>query len=183
MMPVADRFPRFPPLGAALLGPLPLAPLSIMLGRLARGMAARHPGLFARLGPHASKRFLIDPTDLPVAFLLEPAPQAPRVTAVRQSLPADWDCRIAGPLAALLGLVHGSCDGDALFFSREIVMEGDTEAALALRNALDAAELDLCGEVLAMLGPVGRLAGHGLRPAVEVAARLTGVALVRPAAQ
>lgn len=182
-MRAADRFPRFPTLGAALLAPLPLAPLSLLLGRLARGMAARHPGLFGRLGAHAGKRFLIDPTDLPMAFLLEPAPEAPRVTAVRRGEGAGWDCRIAGPLAALLGMVHGTCDGDALFFAREIVMEGDTEAALALRNALDDAELDLCAEAFATLGAVGRLAGPGLRPAAELAARLSGVALTRPAAR
>jgi predicted lipid carrier protein YhbT len=179
----AERFPRFPRLGAALLAPLPLFPLSLMLGRLARAMAARHPGLFGRLGAHAGKRFLIDPTDLPMAFLLEPAPEAPRIRSVRRGEGTGWDCRIAGPLAALLGLVHGTCDGDALFFSREIVMEGDTEAALALRNALDDAELDLCAEAFATLGPVGHVAGQALRPAAELAARLSGVALTRRVAR
>ena len=63
------------------------------------------------------------------------------------------DCRIAGQLSALLGLVHGAVDGDALFFSRDLVIEGDTEAALALRNAVDDAELDLSEEIARLAPP------------------------------
>jgi predicted lipid carrier protein YhbT len=42
----------------------------------------------------------------------------------------------------LVGMLDGSYDGDALFFSRDLVIEGDTSAVLALRNALDDAEID-----------------------------------------
>jgi predicted lipid carrier protein YhbT len=171
--------PLFPPLGARLLAPLPAGPLSLMLGHIARGMAARHPGLFARLGPHAEKRFLIDPTDLPFSFLVRPQPARPRIDVLRRAAAAAWDCRIAGPLAALLGMVHGAYDGDALFFSRDIVIEGDTEAALALRNAIDDAELDLFTEAAVSLGTAGRLAGRRLHPLVRTASRVTGVALTR----
>lgn len=172
--------PLFPPLGARLLAPLPAGPLSLVLGRVARGMAERHPGLFTRLGPHAEKRFLIDPTDLPFSFLVWPKPSGPRIEARGRVTAADWDCRIAGPLAALLGMVHGAYDGDALFFSRDIVMEGDTEAALALRNAIDDAEIDLFAEAAVSLGAVGRLAGQRLLPLARTASRITGVALTRP---
>ena len=66
-----------------------------------------------------------------------------------------WEAHIAGPFAALLGMLHGTMDGDALFFSRDIIIEGDTEAVLALRNALDDAEIDILGEITASLGPLG----------------------------
>ena len=49
--------------------------------------------------------------------------------------------------------MHGAFDGDALFFSRDLVIEGDTAAVLALRNAIDDAELDLSAEAQAMSGP------------------------------
>jgi predicted lipid carrier protein YhbT len=171
--------PLFPLIGARLLAPLPAGPLSLALGHVARGMAERHPGMFARLGPHAEKRFLIDPTDLPFSFLIRPQPARPRIDVLRRAAPSAWDCRIAGPLAALLGMVHGAYDGDALFFSRDIVIEGDTEAALALRNAIDDAELDLFTEAAENLGAAGRLAGRRLHPLVRVAGRITGVALTR----
>ena len=171
--------PLFPLLGSRLLAPLPTGPLSLVLGHVARGLAERHPGLFARLGPHAEKRFLIDPTDLPFCFLIRPKPSGPRIEALGRAAAAAWDSRIAGPLAALLGMVHGAYDGDALFFSRDIVIEGDTEAALALRNAIDDAEIDLFTEAAASLGAMGRLAGQRLHPLARTASRITGVALTR----
>jgi predicted lipid carrier protein YhbT len=73
----------------------------------------------------------------------------------RRAEAGAWDARIAGPLAALIGMVQGGYDGDALFFSRHIVIEGDTEAVLALRNALDDAEIDLAAEMARLLGPAG----------------------------
>ncbi len=175
----ASLIPRFPRAGAQLLAPLPSGPLSLLLGRAARGMAERHPGLLTRLGPHAEKRFLIDPTDLPLSFLIHPQAARPRIEALSASASPAWDCRIAGPLAALIGMIHGAYDGDALFFSRDIVIEGDTEAALALRNALDDAEIDLFEEAAESLGAPGRMAGRRLRPLARTASRITGVALTR----
>ena len=86
------------------------------------------------------------------------------------------DARISGPLAALIGLVHGAFDGDALFFSRDLVISGDTGAALALRNAVDDAELDLAEEFSAMTGPLAA----PMRRIFAMAERRTGVALTRP---
>ena len=85
-----------------------------MVGTVAR----RHPSLFTRLGDCAATTFLIDPTDLPFAFRLRPLPVAPRVEAVRRPVPtASWDARIAGPLAALLGMVHGALDGGGVYLN------------------------------------------------------------------
>ncbi len=185
-----NAIPRLPPVGAAALRFAPLAPLSFVAARFARSLGRRHPALFARLGEEADKIFLIDPTDLPFAFRLLPRPEAPRLETVRRaaagSLQAhswdarSWDARIAGSLAALIGLVHGAYDGDALFFSRDLVIEGDTAAVLALRNAIDNEEIDLAREAAALFGPFEPLAlrpAHGL---AAFAARWSGVALTRP---
>ena len=143
--------PIFPPVLARIFAPLPLLPLSLSLTAYSKRVANKHPGLFRRLGEHDHARYILDPTDLPFVICLEPKGGTPRVFAIRGS--AEGDARIAGPLAALLGLVHGAFDGDALFFSRDLVIEGDTAAALALRNAVDDAELDISEEIAAMSGP------------------------------
>ena len=57
-------------------------------------------------------------------------------------------------MLALLGLIDGSYDGDALFFSRDLVVEGDVEAVLALRNAIDDAGVDLVADTAALFGPL-----------------------------
>ena len=77
----------------------------------------------------------------------------PRVYAVR-SLPSTIDARIAGPLSALIGMTDGSYDGDALFFSRDIEIDGDMEAVVALRNAIDDSRVDFMSESVAWLGPL-----------------------------
>lgn len=159
---------------AAPLRVLPLAPLSLALTRFSRRVARQHPGLFRRLGDHDHTPFVIDPTDLPFVICLNPNRGDPRVRVTRDA--GEGETRIAGPLAALLGLVHGAFDGDALFFSRDLVIEGDTEAALALRNAIDDAELDLSAELAAASGPFAA----PMQRIFEFIERRTGICLTRP---
>jgi len=170
--PTAAPIPLAPRPLAAGLRALPLFPLAAPLSMLMRRLIAAHPGLIERLGAHGACRFVIDPTDLPLVLLMDPA-QA-RITVHRRP-PEAAQVRIAGPLAALLGLVHGTWDADALFFSRDLVIEGDTGAALALRNAIDNAELDLGAEIAALSGPMrGRLT-----PLIALAERMTRLPLRR----
>lgn len=166
--------PVFPMPFARVIRRLPLAPLSLSLTSYARRIARSHPEMFRRLGEYAHASFALDPTDLPFVINLAPRGGDPKITVTRN--PVATDARIAGPLAALLGLVHGAYDGDALFFSRDLVVEGDTSAALALRNAVDDAELDLAAEISNLSGrfamPFTRL--------IALAERRTGVSLSRP---
>ncbi len=175
--------PHFPRLVDRLIARLPTLPLDMALRRFIASLADRHPGLFSRLDTQATKAFLIDPTDVSIAFLLRPDPAMPRLEAVKRSadgtITAACDARIAGPLAALVGMVHGALDGDALFFSRDIVIEGDTEAVLALRNAVDDAEIDLAAEVAAIFGPASAVVAEVLRRAAPIGERMTGVTLTR----
>lgn len=167
------HLPLCPRLPASALRWLPLAPVSLALTDFARRLAKRHPAMFRRLGSYDRARFVLDPTDLPVSMLLEPRGGAPRVHVSRRMLLGD--ARIAGPLAGLLGMVHGAYDGDALFFSRDLVIEGDTAAVLALRNAIDDAELDLSAEAQAISGPFSA----PVKRLITLTEARTGVALSR----
>lgn len=176
----SERIPTFPAAAARLLHGVPPALIETILSRLVAVTTERHPRLFDRLGVHAGARYLIDPTDLPFVLIIHPAATDGRLRVLPRDTMEPRDARIGGPLAALLGLVHGSYDGDALFFSRDLVVEGDTEAVLALRNAIDDAEIDLSEEALHALGPLRALAARpvaGILPLIE---RLTGVSMSRP---
>lgn len=175
-----DRIPTLPAAAALLLRAVPFAALQPLLARLVEVTTRRHPRLFDRLGGHARARFLIDPTDLPFALVLQPEGGEMPLRVVSRGGADTWDARIGGPLAALLGLVHGSYDGDALFFSRDLVIEGDTEAVLALRNAIDDAEIDLSEEALHALGPLRGFAAPPVARLLPFVARMTGVSLARP---
>jgi O2-independent ubiquinone biosynthesis accessory factor UbiT len=158
-----------PPLLALAARPLPLLPLQTVLSVVMLSICRNHPKIFERLGAHARKRFGIKPTDLPFAFLLEPAPSRPRLLVVRD-LPDDVDARICSPLAGLFGLVEGRLDGDALLFSRDLVVEGDVEAVLALRNAIDDAQLDPVAEIAAIFGPLA----EPLKRTLQIARAVVG---------
>jgi predicted lipid carrier protein YhbT len=146
-------------------------PLNLILTRLMRGMARRHPAILRRLGDKAGARILIDVTDAPFPLLMEPA--ALRLTAVRRDVACD--AVIRGRLAAFLDMLHGGADGDALFFSGALEISGDTAAVLALRNALDDAELDLTDELAAEGGPLAPI----LRRGAALLARRSGLMLTR----
>lgn len=133
---------NLPPVVAQLASALPLFPLELMARHLIASTMAAHPPLARRLAEHAGRTFAIDPTDCPFAFLIVPGKHRSSIRVVRDLSRVAWSARIAAPLLVLLGMVDGVYDGDALFFSRDLVIEGDTEAVLALRNALENAELD-----------------------------------------
>jgi len=68
----------------------------------------------------------------------------------------EHDVRISGTLATLLRMIDGQTDSDALFFNRELSVTGDTEAVVALRNALDNLDATLADDVASCFGPLSR---------------------------
>jgi predicted lipid carrier protein YhbT len=147
------------PFPIPLLRFLPLPLLQPILGLIGRQVAKAQPEIFERLGLHAQKTFIIDPTDLPFLLVLEPRPQAPALAACRRDDAPHSHARIAGSFLNLFQLVDGSLDGDALFFSRKLLVTGDTEAVVALRNALDDIDGGLVQAVTNAFGPLSRVAG------------------------
>lgn len=143
----------FPPFAGLPLGPLLTASL--------RSLARRRPGLFERLGEHAGARYLIDPTDLPFAFSVVPDGAAARVRVTGKRGAAPSDVVIRGPILMLLGILDGTLDGDALFFHRTVSVSGRTEAVVALRNAIEDAELRP-SDLLGLRGTLARFADAGI---------------------
>jgi predicted lipid carrier protein YhbT len=126
-----------------------------LLNRFAGLLARRHAGMLDRLGDFAGTTCLVVPRDLPAAFLLtlQPPPQPPRLDLVDPARVIDAGATIRAGMATLLQLLEGRIDGDALFFSRELAVEGDMEVVVALRNAVDDAGIDLVGDMAAACGP------------------------------
>jgi predicted lipid carrier protein YhbT len=168
-----------PPLSPVLLAglalrPLPPALLQPVLGLAMATMWRRHRGAFERLSGLGEPVFLIDPIDLPYSFVLRTGARAPSLTAISGGKAVRATATIRGPLLALINLVEGRIDGDALFFSRGLVIEGDTEAVVALRNAVDGAEIDIAADMASLLGPLARPARRLAGAARAVFSRLAG---------
>lgn len=134
------------------LGGLPVgAALDLGVALLRR----RHPGLFERLADLDGAAVLIDPTDMPLCLMLRLGP-SPRLRLVGREEPPPCTAAVHGRFAVLLDLLEGRIDGDALFFSRDLTVEGDTETVVALRNAVDGEDMDLSADLADLLGPLGR---------------------------
>lgn len=150
------------PWGSILLF-LPLPALQPLLQKIVTRAARLHPALFDRLGLYGDKTFLIDPVNMPFVLLLSPAADRPRLRARRRRGGLSHDARIAGTFLTLFALFDGRLDGDALFFTRDLVIEGDTEAIVRLRNALDDMEGRMTDELAQSFGPVAQVALAAMR--------------------
>ena len=133
---------------------LVLAPLQLILDRIVRGVATRQAVLFERLGRHCASTYVIDPVNLPIVLVLKPKPHDPQLRAAWRRQAEAGDCRIAGKFGTLLSLVDGRRDGDATFFSRDLTVEGDIDAVVTLRNALDDLDVTLIQDILNSAGPL-----------------------------
>ena len=134
------------PFGGILVQPV----LDLMMATLRR----RHPNAFERMLELGDAELLVEPTDLPSAFLLRVGSKP----SLRLCKPGHLaKARVRGSFAVLLDLFEGRIDGDALFFSRALAIEGDTELVVGLRNALDGEEFNLAADFAALLGPLRRL--------------------------
>lgn len=112
---------------------LPVQPPSFVLARVLDRV------LLPRL-PADARAALSDRTvevaisDLGLRVRLQLAPGGFRVAPSR----SETALRIVAPAASYLRLLRGDDDADRLFFERALVMEGDTEMGLVLKNTLDA---------------------------------------------
>jgi predicted lipid carrier protein YhbT len=156
-----------------LAAPSGALPLGFLLTRSLRDLARRKPEIFERLGEHRRTAFFIDPTDLGYAFAIVPDGRAAEVKMVSKNASAGSDVTVRGPLLSLLGLLDGTFDGDALFFSRGISVGGRVDALLALRNAIEDANLKP-SDFIGLGGIVGSAADSVVLNTIAAARRLAG---------
>jgi|TARA_R110002072_G_scaffold727_5_gene5290 predicted lipid carrier protein YhbT len=148
---------ELPPYIANATRHLPLFPLQRFLQKAANKSLDRHREKLDRLAPYLGCRFAVNPTDLDWLAVLVFQEEGVKLSLTRQAISAaQAEVRISAPILVLLELLEGEGDGDAHFFSRDLVIEGDTEAILALRNTLDNAEVDFLTEVTELFGPLAR---------------------------
>jgi predicted lipid carrier protein YhbT len=158
-------------MGTARLVPLPFA--ARIADLLLKQVLRVHPKLFDRLGEYGGRRFAFVPTDFAFSFSIRPSERS--VSTTWRGSPMGADATITGPLILMLALAEGRVDGDALFFARKLLVTGDMEAVLALRNALDDNEIDLVSSMSRLTGPLGGLTSKALQSVRREALRMQGL--------
>ena len=117
----------------ALVDRLPVAPPSFLLAQvLDRVLLPRLPADARRA--LAARCVELRVSDFALRVRLQIGPHG-FVPAPDRGAPA---LRIVAPASSYLRLLRGEDDPDRLFFERALVMEGDTELGLMLKNTLDA---------------------------------------------
>ena len=112
---------------------LPIEPPSFILARvLDRMLLPRLPSDAHEVLSNRTVEILV--TDLGVRVRLQLGADGFRVAPAN----SVTDLRILAPAASYLRLIRGEDDADRLFFERALIMEGDTEMGVVLKNTLDA---------------------------------------------
>ena len=145
-----------------------------MLSRAAASISARHQQLLQRLAPFDGKILTIVIEDVGAALDLRLG--SPIALTLTGRSRRSGDAMVSGNWLALVAMLEGRVDGDALFFSRALSFQGETDLVLAIRNAIDGAGLDLVAEIAAVLGP-GAPAFRRLAPAMLGSVMRAGRAL------
>ena len=159
--PEAGPTPRvFAALAPLLLPALPARMVERGAALLLRRLARAEPRLIAALAALPPTRIGIAAAELPYRLVLGfgGAPISLRRPAIAASGAGEPppDATMAGRLGALIALLEGRIDGDALFFARDLTVTGNSAAVVALRNTLDRHAIDLAGTALGLLGPFAR---------------------------
>lgn len=153
-----SHLPPFSPtlLAGLLLRPLPVRMFSPLARHILRNTERLYPEIFDRLTDLGHCRFHIIATDIPFSFLvtLDHGRADIELLAQDQTISTASNATISGPLLSLIALLEGQVDGDALFFSRDLTVEGDTEAVLTLRNAVDSADISFAQICSGQTGPL-----------------------------
>ncbi len=89
------------------------------------------------------RRLVVEPSDLPGALVFTFGAERLTVAFAPVAKDAHAHAHIRGPTARLLELLEGNIDGDALFFARELEIEGEVALVVALRNLIETRELRL----------------------------------------
>ncbi len=166
-----------PPFSPILLASLALRPLPVKLftpiaAHILRRIEILYPEIFDRLEGLGHCVFSIVPTDFHCHFVISLDHGKPKIDVLpKEDSSIVADATISGPLLCLINLLEGQVDGDALFFSRELTVEGDTEAVLTLRNAVDSADISLDHILASQAGPAAPAARQILGKVSSLMAR------------
>jgi len=136
--------------------------LSLALRRIANRIYQQHPDAAERLEDISGTCFLVTITNLPFRCLITLYSQHVTVDCNLRYSPRA-DVSVSGNYQALAQIFEGDADADSLFFSRDIQIQGNIEALVTLRNALDNEDIDIVSELTPLFGRFAGVAHEALQ--------------------
>jgi O2-independent ubiquinone biosynthesis accessory factor UbiT len=123
------------------------------LNALTKRVLKKHPKIIERLSEQEPAKLIISPLDFPCAFLFDLNAPDIKISILKKTDQVEYDAKVQGSYVDLLDMLEGRIDGDALFFSRKLSIDGSTEMVVALRNIMEAESVNLKEMILSLSGP------------------------------
>ncbi len=114
------------------------------INNLTKSFLKLHPNVIQRMSEFTPAIIILNPIDLPFSFLVEFTKYNLSILIVDDDKYLGHDItKISASLTFFLNMLEGERDGDALFFSRQLTVEGDTTIIVALRNILESENINI----------------------------------------
>jgi len=121
----------------------------LILNSVANKIYRNHPSMAERLQPIINSSFFVKITNLPFNVFFTIEEKGVAVKALHNSEQPTADLTISSDLTSLVNIFEGDEDGDKLFFSRKLQINGNSEALVTLRNAIDSQDINIVEEISA----------------------------------
>ncbi len=147
--------------------PIPVTILQRIINKFVDKLVADNPEFITRLSCIDSPSWCIVPTDLPFVFYISIAEvdETEKLNVdvyKKDELYPTAKATIYASIVHLIQMMSGQTDGDAMFFGRDLHIEGSTEAVVALRNAMDGSGIDIEEKIVEYSGIFAPVANFSL---------------------
>lgn len=132
--------------------------LQIGIDKLTNLFVKQHPRVISKMAKFTPCRMVLIPIDMPFCFFVEFTPDDLNINIIdNNAFSGDNLTCIKSSLELFVKMLEGNLDGDALFFSRKLSIEGDTTSIVALRNILEAESINIKDDIEETLGVFSKL--------------------------
>lgn len=122
--------------------------VQIIIDKVNAILLKNHPSMLARMAEYTPALIKVVPIDLPLTLLIT-LNKDNLTIKINKNNDIAADATLSSTLKIFMQMLEGKTDGDALFFSRQLIIEGNTELIVAFRNVLEAENINLQDEIVA----------------------------------
>ncbi len=123
------------------------------INKLTKLFLQQHPKVITKMAEFSPARLVLVPADMPFCFFVEFTKDSLQINIIDSNAYSGSNLTIVtASLEVFIKMLEGDLDGDALFFSRQLMVEGDTTIVVALRNILEAESVNIKKDVNETLG-------------------------------
>ena len=127
--------------------------IQIGISKLTKLFIDKHPRVIKKMSQFSPSRMVLVPLDMPFDFFVEFSNESLQINIIDKNTYLGKNLtKITASIDVFVKMLEGNLDGDALFFSRKLIIEGETTIIVALRNILEAENVNIKNDIKKSLG-------------------------------